>query len=480
MSLRALVVAVSLVAVAACGGSSGGAADVTAGGDADATATPDGATVTPGERVEPTWQLLYGVDTDGTSYDREGVVGLGVAGDGTLVVVADRRYGSDSYGNALLVARVGPDGTAQGIQRLQFDGLLEVNALAVRPNGNLVIAVESGTVAELDTAGAVVWSVALSREPYAFGGFDVAAVRLDDAGAIYVAGAFNPSEGFTERGFVARLGPTGDAVWMRSWAHEAFVDDQQLAVGPAGVYVADRLEGRQEISSRYALFAFSAAGDTLGKVDLVLPETSPRFAAVTRAALLPDASGVTLVGTRSTAVDEDFAVLVYRVAFDASLAVTGQGGTRIPYDVSHAARAVAAVRGADGVVRAALRLGDGYAPLRFPAGAMAAEAYDLVRGDGAEPMGVDEDHPLMLAAGPDGSTYLAGTAFSTGALAIEPRASMAVGLPLGVEELGEEVFEDALSTAAEALDVTAGDDEVGVTGEARDGDEDMLVVRAPF
>lgn len=481
MTSRLLAVALtaSLAAFVACGGGgSGGGGDVTT--TPDVATGADGAVVTPGERVEPTWQLLSGVDTNGASYDQEGVLGLGVTADGTLVALVDRRFSDDSFGPRLQLVRVDADGELLGVTVVDFGRNTQVDGFAVRPNGHVVLAVEAGAVVELDADGALVWARELNREPYAFGGLDVNAVALDDAGDVYLAGAFSPSEGGGgERGFAARLGATGELQWMRSWNHAVFVERQQIAVGPAGVFVADELPAEQEIGSRFALFAFGPSGATLAKQALMLPNTTPRAGAVSRGALLADPAGVTLIGTRSVGTDEQFAVLAYRIAFDATLTPVSRGGTRVAYPSAEFPRSVGATRGSDGAIHAALRLADGYALLRYPAGAMAAEAYELVRDDGESPVVVDEDHPLRLAPGPDGSVYLGAPAYATGPIAFEPRASEALALPLDLEDVTVEVFEDVVTADASSIAVTASVVEVPA-GEERDGDEDLLLFRATF
>jgi|GEM_PF-3018476 len=480
---RALTLSLAVsISLAACGGGTGGGTDGTVPTDVQDTSTGgDGVTVTPGPRVEPAWQVLYGADENGATYDQEGLKGIGVAGDGTILALADRRYDDDPYGPRLLLTRIDPDGTALGVRTLGFGRNTEVQAFGVRPSGDMVLAIEDGTVVELDTDGQVAWSVELNRDPYAFGGLDVASMALDDAGRVYLAGRFNPSEDSGERGFLIALTTTGEVAWMRSWRHAAFVEDQQVTVGPAGVFVSDQLAGSQEVNRRFAVFAFDHDGQRLAAKDFALPGSSePAFPAISRGTVIADAAGVTVIGARSTAVDEDFAVLVYRLALDATLTPTAQGGTRVPADINLFARTVVATRGADGAVRAALRLEAGYLLLRYPDGALAAEAYDLVRDDGGAPVVVDEDLPLWVTAGANGATYFGATATSTGTLAITPRASVAVGLPLALEDLGDEIFEDTLTADAVTIEVTVAEDSAGETGAARDGDEDLLLFRAPF
>lgn len=472
--LAALAV-VALVLAPACGGSSG-----RGGGDADTTSGDTALpvdVVTPADPVPADWQLLYGYDSDGTTWDQEGLIGLAATSDGGVVALAERRFRTDPGARDLLMLSVGSDGALASAQRLRFDD--EVTPVAFRrfADGDLLLVFDRAELARVTSDGTVTWATSVDRDPYAFGGLEVTDVALADGGDVYLAGGFNPSEDGPDRTFVARVGAADGAVaWMRSWPRDQETSfGARVAVSDAGVFVADLVQGANEIDRRVALVGLSLDGAALGSVAFTMTTTDGTLGAFREVALAPRAGGVTAVGLRATAAN-GFAFHVYRLDLDASLAVTGQGVTLVTDVDSPFASDTRAAVGADGRLVAVMSRDSGAGWLfDWAPGSGVALAWQLGDADGG-PLFVDDadlaPHVVLTAGG----VVVGGTADTPGAARLVPAAVGAESAPLDL--LRDVVTVGAETVVAEdaTLGLTALDaDDLGAQGEASDGDQDVLL-----
>lgn len=479
------VLCFALLTVAACGGGSGGGADgsfdTAAGADVSDGAVGDA--VTP-PAITPDWQHLYGAHSGQVSYDQEGLVALVAGPAGGVIALADRRYDDDPYGPFLVVLGLDAAGATTRTDLLRFDDDIALRAVALAPSGDLVVVAETDpTVFALSPTGEVRWAKRLVREPYAFGGMEVAAMASDDAGAIYLAGSFNPSESGGDRGFVAKLGSDGEPSWMRSWPHETFFERQRVAVGGAGVFVTDRVPGTSEFDRRQVVLGFSADGVALGQVAPTITSFDGPVSATNAAAVVVDADGATLVGARATAVDADFALYLYHVRLGPTLAMTGRAGARVALPTNKLVATVDLAVHPTGALSALLGFGHGDAAVaHFAAGAVVATMRLVGGADGGSLVIDDDDYPMRMVAGAGDDLYLGGTAEGATTVTLTSLSGASADLPLTLEDPALTVTSDALSAEDEAVTVTvtADGDEAGALDAPADGDEDVLLLRATF
>jgi outer membrane protein assembly factor BamB len=465
----------------ACGGSGGG-------GGQDVIVFPDGSpdrdvAKTPivyGDPLPLDWQHSYGfMDMNGSSRDKEAIVGLASAPDGTVYALTDRRYGSDPDGEALVLLAFDPAGALSEKALLQFTRGATVQGFARAPSGALLLANEFSdlNIAATSATGEPTWSVSYDREPYAFGGLDLHQLTTDEAGNIYFAGAFSPSEpNLGERGYVAKLDPSGAPLCMRSWPHDSFFGGVRVAVGSGAVFVSDRTEGSEFSDS--VLLAFTPTGESLGQKYLSYDAFDGPRSAISRAALVPNGAGATLVGLRTTAVDGDFNLYVYRLDFDATFALTAKTGTKLPTEQAVGATTFRLAGDGAGSFQAVIAVEDRYALLEFSKDEPVAAAYDLIRDDLTTPILEDDDFPVLVAPGPAGSVYLAATTDVPGAIVLRPRTTVAIDLPLELPDAALSVTSDMLVVTDTGEPFSTAPEDRGLLDDPQPDDEDALVLRA--
>jgi hypothetical protein len=475
--------AVSLL-LFACGGSSGGSSGGDVGNFPDSLVTPD-ASKTPlvyGDPVPVDWQHSYGYfDSNAASRDKEAIVGLASAPDGTLYGLSDRRYGSDSDGDDLILLAVDPTGALSDKKLLRFDSGATVFGFARRPDGALLLALDfSGlTIIATNAAGEVAWSKPYDTEPYAFGGLGLHQMAFDDAGNIYFCGAYSPSTvGDPERGYVAKLDPSGEPLWMRSWAHDSFFERTRLAVSSEAVYVTDRLRGSDFADQ--IVVAFSTNGELVGQKYLTYTGFDGPRAAVDSSAVIADGAGATLIGTRATAIDGDHNLYVYRMDFDDKLGLVAHTGSKLPTESGIFAAALRLVPGEGGAIRAVTQLGlkGSYAVFDFTKANPVAAAYDIIREDATSPFLEDDDFPILIAPAPAGALYIAATSDVAGSITLRPRTSVALDLPLNLTDSKLTIINDTLVVEGLGDTFTVAAEEKGVLDDPQVDDEDAILLKA--
>lgn len=478
--LRSLLV-LSLI-FSACGGSStnSGEPDVISQPDVPLSRDIDKTPLVFGDPMPVEWQHTYGAyDDNSSSRDREAIVGLASAPDGTLFALSDRRYGDDPYGDDLVLLQLDAAGTLTDKKLLRFGNGVAPLGFARAPDGTLLLAADLSdlTIATITPAGEPGWSRAFDREPYAFGGLGLSQLALDAAGNIYIVGAFNPSDlDSGDRGYVAKLDPTGQPLWMRSWPHATFFDDLRLAVSTGTIYVTDRVES-SDFSDQVVL-AFSASGETVGQHMLTYESFDGPRAAVNNGAFIADGSGAVLVGVRATAVDENFNVFVYRAEFDDKLALVGSSATKLPTGPGPIASSVRLVRSGASSFRAITRIlrDSNYTVLAFEDGDPVAAAFDIIRADTTSPFLEDDDFPILAAPGPSGALYIAATTDVPGQVSLRSRTAVAIDLPLDLSDPKLVITTDQLVTQ-DGDTFTVATEEAGVLDDAQADDEDALLIK---
>lgn len=479
--MKRLLTTALCLGLAACGGDSdgdgNGDGDLGGGFDAGADTAIPADLGDPGEPVAPSWALLLGAPNAG-SYDQEGLLALHTDDDGGLVAFSDRRYNDDPYGPFLLRWTIAADGTVDAQESLRFDDDMDLREVLVDASGNLVVVLEGDpSVLVLDDAGAVTLARTFAREPYAFGGMSVLDAALGPDGDLYLVGTLNPSEDSGERGFLAKVGPDGAALWLRTWDHEAFAEQLRVAAGPAGIFVVDEVPGDNELNRRMVLLGFSADGSSLGQHALMRDSFDGLVAAANRVELLATDDGVEVIGTRSTATDERFAMFVYRITFDGDLALQDVAGTQVPAEAAVFARSLQLTEHPSGALSVTANLGDRYALIHFEAGSDVARVYDVVRSDGTSPATDDEDYPLLAAPGPDDTLYLGGTGETLGTLELRPYHALAADLPLTLLDPELTVYTDTFVGSDATFSVTPQDDTASVVDDPAADDRDVFLLR---
>ncbi|MCA9565350.1 MAG: hypothetical protein KC561_17750, partial [Myxococcales bacterium] len=344
------------------------------------------------------------------------------------------------------------------------------------PEGDAYLVLEDQPlVIRLSRAGSVEWARGFSRDPYAFGGMEVHDSASSEDGTLFLAGAFSPSEGGDERGFLMSVGADGEANWLRSWRHDFFVERQRVAVTADRVFVADQVPGSNEIDRRQVLLAFDHDGGEIAQTAAVMNSFDGPIAAFSWVAIAADGNGVRLFGTRSNARDGSFDVSLGVLAFDANLTLQSQNATRVVLDGFRAAPIHEVVALSDGSWAVLGTIGEAPALFHAVTGGPAI-AYQLV-GEGGEPALIDdEDYLLRGVADSEGGILLAGSAEMPGDVTLTPFDVQTTSLGVSLSDPGLEVFTDVV-TGEESSDVpTASADEAGALDMPESGDEDVIIL----
>lgn len=342
------------------------------------------------------------------------------------------------------VHAVAPDGTPAWTRQIGTPGIDILAAVAVAPDGDLVVVGSSdGTLEDANAGGIDAWAFRLApdgetrwRTTVGSAGDDEAnAVAVASDGTIYVAGSTSGDLAGAHAGgddaFVIALGPDGDERWRVQDGSSG--DDALFAASPApddGVYVGGHSDG-------------DVGGPNAGGWDGVVR----RY----------DASGATLWSHRVAGeADERIYGLATTPEGGAVVAGAGPEGPEDGADVPVFVRAL----DADG-------------------GERWSYAFGPARRDMGHPVAVAEDGTVFVAATTEGEVASANTGVADAVLvALDPDGSERWRL-----QVGSERFDDASGVATwEGAVLLAGDSQGALPGAASEEgyDGDGFLIRYPF
>lgn len=423
------------------------------------------------------WQLLYGrPSAGGVGSDKDGLIALDSDSSGNVYALLDRRFRDDRLGRPLILIEVDATGMLVDSRQLFFSSTVEPKDLRRFANGDFLIAIDDELI-RIDASGGLVWEKTVRRDPFAFGRMNIRRVRLDEQENLYVAGDFNPSEPGPDRAFLAKLDSNGEGIWLRSWNVDTFEERVRLSVsGNGNAWVTSRAPEESDFDRAYSVYGFDASGNPLGQASFTHPgNLNIRIRHMDTVA---SDAGSLVVGIYAPRVDGEFQAFVFQAEMDNLGAISSvqQAGWVIDSFIQGVTRVSDPVRTTDGRIAAVIGADDSYAVLRIgPSDSSDRFLFAIQRGDGTSPYIDDDDHPVFVVPGENGTLRVGGTSEVPETVSPLALPVASIRADIAGAATNETIFSDILVIEDGAESFSVSDDTLGVSDDPEEGDEDTLL-----
>ena len=446
------------------------------GGDA---VTVDSVSLSIPSPAAPEWAHIYGEDTDDFSNQvDENLQAAAADTGGNVCALSNRRLFNEPDSRWMQLLKYGPGGARAFAKVIGYGEYIEPQGIAVDSTGNIYIAAieDQLELFKLAPDASLTWAKTYSFD----GNTSQLRLALDSEDNLLVCGSNDVFGAPSEYGLAAKFGSDGAFMWAKQWEHAYFFENVELATVGTDVFLLDDNETESANEINYPmLVGLDKDGALIGAKVLTTTGTGQTFGAFTTESITAHGGKVLVGGTTQADIGGEFALLHQYVSLNPDLSVDGwyAGAADLPGALGTELLAMQ-VSTTGALYMLGVENDETFNLVKFnPDGTMGG-AWDIT---GAAPASVmivgeyDSDaHRALLAPGPGGSLFVAGSSLDPVGLSLAPGTYASHSYPQAATDISLSLLDLAMTagdiTGVNINDAAGVDDEPGT-------DDDTLVMR---